>query len=138
MKIIKPQPGNFRLPFRFLHLGKKVSFLLLISFCFLCFMAVRKGNTVQSHQPIKSIDPEDMVRGNYYYFTDHGSGQAIVQFDHLTKGGVYTISGITPSESRFITNAVWGTTFDAGDIRDATSSEIAHLQNCVAAGRYIP
>lgn len=117
---------------------RKLSFFLLISCCFLCFMATRKAGTAKTAQSAKLINPEDMVQGDYYYFTDHGSGMGIVQFDHLAKGGIYTMSGITPSESRFISNAVWGTVFDAGDIREATSIEIAHLQSCVAAGRYVP
>lgn len=117
---------------------KKLSFVLLISFILLCFMAIKKQDTIQSTHSIKFINPEDMVQGDYYYFSDHGSGQAVVQFDHITKGGIYAMSGITPSESRYISNAVWGTVFDAGDISEATSSEIAHLQACVAAGRYIP
>lgn len=117
---------------------RKLSALLLILLCFLGFIAARKVGAAKAAQSVKFINPEDMVQGDYYYFSDHGSGPDAIQFDHLAKGGIYIMSGVTSSQSLFIPSGLWGTVFDAGNISAAAPSDIAHLQRCVAAGTYVP
>jgi hypothetical protein len=77
-----------------------------------------------------------MVQGQVYYFIDHGNGMEI-QFDSMDKGIIYTGFCVTPSLSSFSRNAAV-TLYDAGDIRLPTAAEIAHLQRCVSADKYVP
>src|SRR5215467_14236936 len=124
MTNIKPHAGNPPAPFRFKHLGIRLSLLLLTCFCFVAFMASKKANTAASHRSAKSINPADMVHGDYYYFSDHGSAPDAIQFDYLDKSGIHIVSGIVPPQALFLASGTVITVFDAGDIREATSFEI--------------
>ena len=139
MENIQPQYRDLRRPLRYLHIGKRLSVLFLIAFCFLAFMAAREVNNRQSASPVKFINPEDMVQGEMYYFADHGNGMSVVQFAALdNKGNISTTFSITPTQSLFSRAGLWGTVDDAGDIRVATQAEITHLHQCIIADAYVP
>lgn len=84
------------------------------------------------------MNPEDMTQNGFYYFSDHGNGTEVVQYDRMEGNNVYTFYSIRPSASLFSGPGLWGTTSDTGTIRSATPAEIAHLQACIAAGTYVP
>jgi hypothetical protein len=120
------------------YFGSGLLILLLVSVGVLGFISSRKADTAKSAK-FQLIDPEDMVQGEIYFFADHGNGMSVVEFDRLDKGTgtIYSTFSITPLQSLFSRNAP-GTVYAAGDIRLATSGEIAHLQQCIIADRYIP
>jgi hypothetical protein len=118
------------------RIGTGLLILLLVSIGIFGFVTSRKADTVKSAKS-QFIDPEDMVQCEYYYFSDHGSGVEIAQFDRMDKGGIYTTFAIAPFQSIFSHNSS-RTVYDAGNIQQASSTEIAHLQQCITAGRYIP
>lgn len=117
------------------QVGRGLLILLLVSTCVLGFISFKKADAAKSARS-QLIDPEDMVQGDIYFFADHGNGME-VQFDRIDKGIIYTTFCITPSQSLFSRNAPV-TVYDAGDIRLATAGEIAHLQRCVTADKYVP
>jgi hypothetical protein len=118
------------------HIGRGLLILLLASVCVLGFISSKKADTATSTRA-HLIDPEDMVQGRYYILWDHGSGIFKVQFDHTDKGIIYSTFSIRPSQSSFSRNASC-TVYDAGDIEEASASDIAHIQRCISSGRYIP
>ena len=120
------------------HVGRGLIILLLISVCVLGFVTSRKANTVKPTS-VKSqfIDPEEMVRGQYYIIWDHGSGIFKVQFDRLDKGIIYSYFSIRPSQLRYAVDDPI-TVVDAGNISAASAAEIAHVQRCINAGSYVP
>lgn len=129
-------------PLRYLHIGKRLSLLTVISVCFLCFMPgpvqTNANRIAQANKVLESIDPGDMVQGDFYYFSDHGSGLSVAQYDRTEGNNIYTFADIKPLLLLFEGPGLWGTVSDAGSIRAATTDEIAHLLLCILAGRYIP
>jgi hypothetical protein len=117
------------------HVGKGLLVLLLASVSIIAFISFRKPDTPKADKS-QFIDPEDMVQGEVYYFADHGNGMEI-QFDHMDKGLIYTTIAVVPSLSSFTRNASL-TVYDAGTIRLLTAAELAHLQRCVSADKYVP
>lgn len=118
------------------HIGIGLLILLSVSVCVLGFISSRKADTATSAK-VQFIDPEDMVPGEIYFFTDHGSGMSVVQFDRMERGAIYSTFSITPSQASFARDLPF-TVFDAGNIRLANAGEIIHLHRCIVAGRYIP
>jgi hypothetical protein len=131
-----PQPGKSR-PF-FLHsLWLKPSFLAFLCICFASLILYSpKPDSNQSTQI--TMDPDDMVHNNFYYFGDHGNGLEIVQFDRMEGDNVYTSASMRPSTLSYSGAGLWGPTANTGFIRLATLSEITHLLLCIAAGVYVP
>lgn len=117
------------------HMGKGLLVLLLVSISVIAVISFRKADTPKADKS-QFIDPEDMVQGEIYYFADHGNGMEI-QFDHMDKGLIYTTIAVVPSLSSFTRNASM-TVYDAGAIRLVTAAELAHLQRCVSADKYVP
>jgi hypothetical protein len=120
-----------------LHVGRRFSIIAVIGVCFLCFTPP-SGKTNIEHQKIVSIDPGDMIQNDFYYFSDHGSGLAVAQFDRMDGNNIHTFASIQPLLLSFTGAGLWGTVDDAGSIREATTAEIVHLLLCIVAGQYIP
>jgi hypothetical protein len=118
------------------HIGRGLLILLLVSVCVLGFVTSRKADTAKSTKS-QFIDPEEMIRGHYYILWDHGAGVYKVQFDRLDKGIIYSTFSIRPSQTLFSRDASC-TVYDAGNIQEASATDIAHVQRCVNAGSYTP
>jgi hypothetical protein len=125
-----------------MHIGQRLSLLIIISACFLCFMPgpgqTNASHFVHANKALVSIDPGDMVQGGFYYFSDHGSGMAVAQYDRTEGNNIYTLADIKPLLLSFEGPGLWGTVSDAGGIRAATIGEITHLLLCIVAGHYVP
>ncbi|MDP4264579.1 MAG: hypothetical protein Q8941_18765 [Bacteroidota bacterium] len=127
---------------RYVHIGQRLSLLTVIAVCLLCFMPgpgqTNGSRFVHINKVFGNIIPGDMVQDRFYFFSDHGSGMSVVQYDRTEGSNIYTFAHIKPVLSVFEGPGLWGTVSDAGDIRPATGSEIAHLHRCILAGRYVP
>jgi hypothetical protein len=137
------QSGKSRAHLHYARTAPRLSLMALICICFLCFMPYSsQTNTNQFKQSKQSakffINPEDMVQGGYYYFSDHGSGLSVAQYDRTEGSNVYTYSSMKPLLLSFSGPGLWGTIDDAGSIRLATVAEITHLLLCVLAGVFVP
>jgi len=120
------------------HIARGLVILLLASVCIFGFISFKKTDSAKSNSTaIQFIDPEEMVRGQYYIIWDHGSGIFKVQFDRLDKGVIYSYFSIRPSQSRYAVDDPI-TVVDAGNISAASAAEIAHVQRCISAGSYVP
>jgi hypothetical protein len=81
---------------------------------------------------------ESMAPPVFYYFSDHGSGLAIVKYDRTVGNNIYTYAAIRPMQHSYSGPGLWGTVYEAGDIRLATPQERGHLIACMMAGTYVP
>ena len=130
------QPGES--PIR-LHKGMRLSVMALICFCFLNFMLHSQSQQTNTNQSIQNItNPEGMAPAVFYYFSDHGSGMAIVKYDRTEGDNIYTFASIRPNQQSYSGPGLWGTLYEAGNIRLATPQERGHLIACMMAGHYVP
>lgn len=130
------QPGKYQ---ALLHNGIRLSAMALICFFFLNFMLhsqSQQTNTDQSTQIITNA--ESMAPHIFYHFSDHGNGMAIVKYDRTEGDNIYTFASIRPHLQSYSGPGLWGTVYEAGNIRPATPRERAHLIVCMVAGVYIP
>jgi hypothetical protein len=132
------------------QIARRLSMLLLVSFCVLGFQTSKKADIAQSAQPAKPtksvqfaqssqvayINPEDMVQGGYYYYWDHGSGAMVAQYDRTENGNIYNFYSITPAQLLYSQNSVISIS-DAGNITLATLGQIAQLLRSILAGLYV-
>jgi hypothetical protein len=132
------------------QIARRLSMLLLVSFCVLGFQTSKKADIAQSAEPanpVKSakfakspqvayINPEDMVQGGYYYYWDHGSGAMVAQYDRTENGNIYNFYSITPAQLLYSQNSVISIS-DAGNITLATLGQIAQLLRSILAGLYV-
>lgn len=117
--------------------NRKKPFLIFFSICLVCFLApFQHSESKQLNSP--GIDPEDMTQNGYYFFTDHGSGVQVIQFDRMESSTIYSFSSIRPSTQTYHGPGLWGPTVNTGNIRLANNAEVTHLLACVFAGTYVP
>ena len=130
------QPGES--PVR-LHKGMRLSVMALICFCFLNFMLHSQSQQTNTNQSTQIItNAEESAPPVFYYFSDHGSGMAIVKYNRTEGNNIYTFASIRPQQQSYSGPGLWGTVYEAGDIRLATPQERGHLIACMASGQYIP
>lgn len=117
------------------QIGRGLMILLLVSICCFGFIGSEKPPTAKSVST-QFIDPENLQRGAYYFFWDHGSGAMVVQFDRYENGTIYNNYSITPQQSLYSQNSSC-TVYDAGNIQLASLTQILHLLRCILAGLYV-
>jgi hypothetical protein len=131
------QPGNSPADLTQKSIKRIKPFLAFLFICLVFFLApFQHSESRQLHR--FTMDPEDMVQNGFYFFSDHGSGVEVAQFDRMEGNNVYTFSSIRPSTLTFRGPGLWGPSINTGDIRLATLGEITHLLACVLAGIYVP
>ena len=121
------------------HHGMRLSVMALICFCFLNFMHHSQSQQTNANQSTQIItNTEGMAPPIFYYFSDHGSGMAVVKYDRTVGNNIYTFASMRPQFQSYSGPGLWGTLFEAGDIRLATPQERGHLIACMMAGHYVP
>lgn len=119
--------------------GMRLSVMALICFCFLNFIPHSQSQQTDAGQSTEIITTlEGMKPPVFYYFSDHGSGMAVVKYEKTVGNNIYTFASIRPHFQSYSGPGIWGTISEAGEIRLATPQERGHLIACMAAGTYIP
>jgi hypothetical protein len=120
------------------NISRGLLMLLLISICALGFQSSERTVKTDIAQSAKTLflAPEDMQRGQYYYYWDHGSGAMVAQYDRQENGTIYNTHSITPAQGLYQQNSSI-TLEDAGNITLATLTQILHLVRCIVAGIFV-
>jgi hypothetical protein len=117
----------------------RLSVIILTFFCFLNFTPHSQSQQTNANQSAQIVVRfGEMAPKTFYYFSDHGSGMAIVKYDRTEGNNIYTFASISPQHQSYSGPGLWGTIYEAGNIRLATPQERGHLIRCMMAGAYVP